>query len=503
MIRPILNARLDGAATLPSGASFTAASGSTVDLSAATVTLPGANSIARVTAANQAARYALTTASVQNGDYVYQTDTTTLYEVTDQTALSGASGYTALATVTVSQITGLGTGVAAALAINIGSAGAFIAFNGALGTPSSGTLTSCTGLPISTGVSGLGTGVATWLATPSSANLAATITGGTGSGALVFGTSPTLVTPALGTPSSATLTSCTGLPISTGVSGLGTGVATFLATPSGANLATALTSAIPITKGGTGGTTAYTAITGLGSVSPLGALSLKDDFFTGTNVAGSIGELGWTVYNVAGSGSGAYEVNSFLGAFKITTGSTSGNCTQLYFPNSSAVNVSGVNAAVFEMWWRVKIDTVTNVAAYLGFSWNQPVVTKVDNAGSGANDKGYWFRFDTSLNVADAQWTLVTCDDATGTTGHVLSAAFTGSISAGVYYTLKMRGDGTGAIYGTMYDSTGTIVGSEISVANTRSISNGMFLIPQITTKTSATRALSIDFFGLAINPSR
>jgi hypothetical protein len=41
--------------------------------------------------------------------------------------------------------------------------------------------------------------------------------------------SPTLVTPALGTPASGTLTSCSGLPISTGVSGLGTGVATALA----------------------------------------------------------------------------------------------------------------------------------------------------------------------------------------------------------------------------------------------------------------------------------
>jgi hypothetical protein len=54
-------------------------------------------------------------------------------------------------------------------------------------------------------------------------------------------TSPTLVTPILGTPSSGTLTSCTGLPISSGVSGLGTGVATFLATPSSANLASCLT----------------------------------------------------------------------------------------------------------------------------------------------------------------------------------------------------------------------------------------------------------------------
>lgn len=67
-----------------------------------------------------------------------------------------------------------------------------------LGTPASGTLTNCTGLPIATGVANLGAGVATFLATPSSANLAAAVTGETGSGALVFGTSPTLVTPTLG-----------------------------------------------------------------------------------------------------------------------------------------------------------------------------------------------------------------------------------------------------------------------------------------------------------------
>jgi hypothetical protein len=60
-----------------------------------------------------------------------------------------------------------------------------------------------------TGITSFGTGIATWLGTPSSANLAAAVTDETGSGALVFATSPTLVTPVLGTPTSGTLSNCT------------------------------------------------------------------------------------------------------------------------------------------------------------------------------------------------------------------------------------------------------------------------------------------------------
>ena len=113
------------------------------------------------------------------------------------------------------------------------------------------------------------------------------VTSSTGTGSVVLSTSPTLVTPALGTPSSATLTNATGLPISTGVSGLGTSVATALAvnvgtagafvvnggalgTPSSGTLTNATglpidagtTGTLPVARGGTG----VTSSTGTGSV---------------------------------------------------------------------------------------------------------------------------------------------------------------------------------------------------------------------------------------------
>jgi hypothetical protein len=77
--------------------------------------------------------------------------------------------------------------------------------NPALGTPASGTLTNATGLPVSTGISGLGTNVATFLATPSSANLISAVTDETGTGALVFANTPTLVTPVLGAASATSI----------------------------------------------------------------------------------------------------------------------------------------------------------------------------------------------------------------------------------------------------------------------------------------------------------
>lgn len=90
-----------------------------------------------------------------------------------------------------------GTGlqlVGSQFSVNFGTTtGTAIQGAGALGTPASGTLTNCTGLPVSTGISGLAANIAAFLATPSSANLSSAVTDETGTGgALVFASNPTL-----------------------------------------------------------------------------------------------------------------------------------------------------------------------------------------------------------------------------------------------------------------------------------------------------------------------
>jgi hypothetical protein len=95
----------------------------------------------------------------------------------------------------VAGVAGLGTGVATALAVNVGSAGAPVVNGGALGTPASGTLTNATGLPIVGGTTG----------TLSVARGGTGATAATGTGDVVLATSPTLVTPNIGVATATSL----------------------------------------------------------------------------------------------------------------------------------------------------------------------------------------------------------------------------------------------------------------------------------------------------------
>lgn len=100
----------------------------------------------------------------------------------------------------------LATQVTGTLAIANGGTGSTSTTFVDLATNVTGTLPVANG---GTGITSFGSGVATWLETPSSANLASAVTDETGTGALVFADTPTLVTPVLGTPTSGQLSNCT------------------------------------------------------------------------------------------------------------------------------------------------------------------------------------------------------------------------------------------------------------------------------------------------------
>lgn len=128
-----------------------------------------------------AAQWTSANPTLANGEWGYETDTNKAKIGNGSTAWNSLSYIITGANGTVTSITA-GTGLTGGTITGTGTV--------ALSTP----VSVANG---GTGITSFGSGVATWLGTPSSANLAAAVTDETGSGALVFGTSPTISTPAI------------------------------------------------------------------------------------------------------------------------------------------------------------------------------------------------------------------------------------------------------------------------------------------------------------------
>ena len=315
-----------------------------------------------------------------------------------------------------------------------------------LGTPASGTLTNATGLPISTGVSGLGTNVAAFLGTASSANLASALTDETGTGTIVLSASPTFT----GTPVAPTAVA------GTNTTQLATTAFVADANATNANLTGPITSS--------GNTTSVASQTGTGSTFVMdtaptltGTTTMDDLVLKSNYLALGLGASHATSYSVA---VGAYAGQTSPSTYSVSLGAFAGKNT----PSTYSMSLGAFAGETTKGLGSIAIGAFagnTNQGSYsiaLGMNagktnqYSKSIILNATSTDLDASNSGFFVKPIRSVSSS----VFLFYDFSTGEITYGNSPAV--SLNSGVTGILPIANGGTGVTTST---GTGNVVLSD------------------------------------------